>query len=110
MKTQEELQRELLNQTTEVENALVKLEKANLILGRWMNEYVFVDKPDPREAVKRGESKSGEKNIKADDSFKWFYDYNQIIGLLDIAFDYVHESKELLKNVVYGEKENKGAA
>lgn len=104
MKTQEELQHELFEQTSKVENALIKLDKAQLILGHWTDEYAFNEKPDPAEAVKHWTSESREKNINRDQSCKWFHEYSQIIGLIDIAFDYVFESKKLLEKVAYGEK------
>jgi len=111
MKTQEELKHELFMQTSEVENALVKLDKASLILGCWMSEYVFVERPDLSEAVKGWTSRAPEeRSVKAEQSCKWFYEYSQIIGLVDIVFDYVHESRKLLEKAVYGEKGNKGAA
>lgn len=111
MKTQEELQHELFKQTSEVEDVLVKLDKASMLLGHWEAEYVFANRPDLREAVKGWTSRAPEEeSIKAEQSLKWFYEYSQIIGLVDIAFDYVIESKKLLEKVVYGEKENMGAA
>lgn len=110
MKTQEELQRELYEQTSEVEDALAKLVKASLILGRWMTEFVFTERPDPGEAAKcRTIRAPEERSVQGKQSLKWCYEYNQIIGLIDIAFDYVHESKKLLEKAVYGESVNKGA-
>ncbi|KUO72560.1 MAG: hypothetical protein APF81_13345 [Desulfosporosinus sp. BRH_c37] len=105
MKTQEELKHELYMQTTEVENALVKLDKASLILGHWMNEYVFTERPDPGEAVKRWTARTPEEKPKnGDQSVKWFYEYSRIIGFIDIVQDYVFESKKLLEKVANGEK------
>jgi len=97
MKTQEELKHELYMQTTEVENALVKLDKASLILGHWMNEYVFTER---RWTARTPE----EKPKNGDQSVKWFYEYSRIIGFIDIVQDYVFESKKLLEKVANGEK------
>ncbi|MCO5381809.1 MAG: hypothetical protein NHB14_27255 [Desulfosporosinus sp.] len=108
MKTQEELQIELNKRTLEAENAILKLDKANMLLGHWMNEYAFVDKPDPMEAVKYWSSKAEERTKIGEQSLKWFHDYGQIIGFVDIVSDYIYESRKLLEKVVYGEKE--GAA
>lgn len=104
MKTQEELKYELFDQISEIENALIKLDKAQLILGHWTDEYSFAKKPDPVEAVKRVTSNSREKSIHGEQSCRWFYEYSQIIGLIDIAFDYVFESKKILEKAAYGEK------
>jgi len=109
MKTQEELNDELFKQTSAVENALMALEKANMILGHWEHEYVFADRPNPVEAARIWTSKSNEENKGANQSCKWFFEYNLIIGFVDIVHDYVSESKKLLEKAVYGEKENKGA-
>ena len=100
MKTQEELQHELFKQTSEVENALNKLDKASMILAFWTQEYGFNDRPDPGEAVKCWTSKSGERSKKAEQSCKWFFEYSLIIGLVDIVFDYVHESKKELEKAL----------
>ena len=110
MKTQEELQRELFIQTSEVENAICKLDKADMMLGHWVNEYVFTDRPDLSEAVKAWTSRDSEAESKmAKQSIKWFYEYNLIIGFIDIVYDYVHASKKVLKKAVYDEQGNKGA-
>ena len=101
MKTQEELQYKLFKQTTEVENALIKLDKASMLLIHWEHEYVFIDRPNPREAVAAGASVGGdgEMSIKAEQSCKWFYEYPQIVGFIDIVHDYVCESKKLLEMI-----------
>lgn len=111
MKTQEELQYELFNQTTEVENAINKLDKASMILGHWVNRYVFAERPDPGEAVKCWTSKKlGERDMNAEQSYQWFHEYSQIVGLVDIVFDYVHQCKKVLEKVVDGvEQLNKSA-
>lgn len=96
MKSQEELHSELHRQSQEVEHAILSLGKANMLLGRWMNEY--------------GASKNPGGNEKSEQSYKWLFEYSQIVGLIDIVSDYVFESKKILEKAVYGEKENKGAA
>ncbi|HZK52963.1 MAG TPA: hypothetical protein VFC84_01980 [Desulfosporosinus sp.] len=96
MKTQEELQRELSKQTSEVEDAMLKLRKAMVILEYWTDEYGFQDKPEPLQAVMYRETILPEKNIRAEQSCKWFYEYNRIYQFIDIVRDYVYESKELL--------------
>jgi hypothetical protein len=110
MKTQEELHDELFKQTSAVENALVKLDKAAMILGHWAHEYVFDERPNPIQAAKDWTSMpSKERDIKSEQSCKWFFEYGLIIGFVDIVHDYVYESKKILEKVVYGEEENKGA-
>jgi len=104
MKTQEELKNELFERTSEVENVLIKLDKASLILDHWMHEYVFSEKPDIGEAVKYWGTRSEERNINGEQSCKWFYEYNLIIGFVDIVSDYVFESKKILEKAAYGER------
>lgn len=110
MKTQEELKHELYEQTFAVENTIMNLDKANMLLNLWITEYVFTDQPDLGEAVKHWTSKpSEERNIKGEQSVKWFHEYRKIVGLVDIVSDYVFESKKLLEKAVYGEKMDKSA-
>ena len=108
MKTQEDLKHELLMQVSEVESALVKLDKASLILDHWKHEYAFSESPDPRKALNCWTSRSPEEmNTNSKQSLKWFHEYSQIIGFVDIVSDYVFESKKLLEKVVDGEGLNK---
>ena len=109
MKTQEELRHELFEQTSVVEDTILNLKKANMILDGWMQEYGFINRPDPRKAMECGSFKSGERDMKAVESRKWFYEYNRIYTFIDIVSDYVFESRKLLEKAVYGEKGNKGA-
>ena len=87
----------------------MKLDKASLILGHWINEYVFSESPNPNKAANYSASIRPEENIGAEQSCKWFYEYGQIIGLVDIVSDYVFESRKLLEKAVYGEKIDKSA-
>jgi hypothetical protein len=105
MKTQEELQHELFLQTSEIERVLLKLDKANMLLGLWANEYMSCDIPSPAEALKSWTAIHPERTTKTEQSFKWFYDYSRITGIIDIVSDYVYESREMLEKVVY-EKES----
>ncbi|WP_407308781.1 hypothetical protein [Desulfosporosinus sp. SB140] len=106
MKTQEELQHELFMQTSEVESALLKLDKANMLLGHWMHEYAFREIPDPYKAIQCQSTKSPEERSKKEQHFKWFYDYTKIVGFIDIVADYVYESRILLEKVVNGKEDN----
>ena len=102
MKTQEELRQELLDQTDGVHEAIGKLKKASFILNHWEEEYGFTDRPNPKAAIAWGSSIRPEKSIAAEQSFKWFYEYNRIYEFIDIVRDYVFESKKLLEKATYG--------
>lgn len=106
MKTQEELQNELFNQTSEVEHVLLNLDKASLLLSHWMHEYTFREMPNPIVAAMAMTTIQPERNINTEQSQKWFYEYSQIIGFIDIVSDYVFESRKLLEKAIYGEKGN----
>ena len=109
MKTQEELQREVLDQNDAIVDALLKLKKANMILDDWTQEYGFSHRPDSRKAMECGSCKSEEIDREAMNSRKWFCEYNRIYTFIDIVSDYVLESEKLLEKAAYGEKANKGA-
>ncbi|MFZ3129732.1 MAG: hypothetical protein WA125_01155 [Desulfosporosinus sp.] len=64
MKTQEEFQSEVIDRTDAMENAIILLEKASMILSHWTQEYVFNEKPNPRKAVECGASMSREERSK----------------------------------------------
>lgn len=110
MKTQEELQRELLDQTSVAEDTIFKLKKASMMLDDWTQEYGFVHRPDPEKAIEYGLGKSEKGDRESEESFSWFHEYNRIYTFIDIVSDYVYESRKLLETAVYGEKDNKGVA
>jgi len=99
---QEELQMlkdKLFKQTTTVEHAFIALEKADMLLNYWTQEYLFCEEPDPRAAIAWGNRTA--KGPHYDQSAQWFMEYNNITQFINIASDYVYESKEALKKAVY---------
>lgn len=98
-----ELRHELFERETAIENVIAKLEKASLVLSHWEQEYSFSEAPDPRAAIAYG-SRVPDKNnpdIKGQQSYKWFLEYDYIFQFISIVSDYVYESKKLLEEAVY---------
>lgn len=97
MKNQENLQRELINRSDALEETLIRLNKANIILNNWLQEYAFPANPDLGAALSYWNSKPGERSQAENSSVKWLCGYNQIYGFIDIAHDYIYESKKALE-------------
>ncbi|WP_035213427.1 hypothetical protein [Desulfitobacterium hafniense] len=97
-----------LDQITAMEETLTKLEKAELLLTHWTQEYGFSKKPDPKAAVDWGQSKGGAQTKEQSDSVKWYWEYNLIFNLVDIAFDYVRGSQKMLEDAIAEWKEEHG--
>lgn len=93
---------ELFETRAGIENALVKLEKADTLLNHWTQEYGFNQKPDPRAAIEWGRSLKGEPGRTALGSFsaKWYWEYNTIFHFVDMAFDYIIETQAILNKAV----------
>ncbi|MEL7657077.1 MAG: hypothetical protein AAGU75_14365, partial [Bacillota bacterium] len=64
-----------LDQVVAIENALIKLEKAELLLAHWTQEYGFNKKPDPQAAIDWGQSKGGAQTKEQSNSAKWYWEY-----------------------------------
>lgn len=99
-----ELKHELFEQTNLMEDVLDKLDKADLILGHWKNEYSFYENPDPRAAIEYERSVPVDKDPHKAQSYKWFLEYNTIFQLIRIVSDYVYESRQLLQKAIKGEE------
>lgn len=101
VKALEALRHELFETRNSIEYAEVKLYKAETILSRWVQDYSFADKPDPRAAVAWWSG--SDKSQEAEQAAKWFYEYNEIYNIVDIAFDYLLEAKKILNEAINGE-------
>ncbi|MGE5397517.1 MAG: hypothetical protein ACM3MK_08295 [Chitinophagales bacterium] len=90
------LRDELFEQTTVIEQALLNLEKADILLNHWMQEYLYYEKPDPHAAL--AWSSGLEKGPHQTQSAQWYYEYESITQFISIVSDYVHNTKkELVK-------------
>lgn len=98
VKALEALRHELFETRNSIEYAEVKLDKAEMLLNRWVQDYSFAKKPDPRAAVACWSG--SDKSQEAEQAAKWFWDYNQIFTIVDIAFDYLLEAKKILNEAV----------
>lgn len=92
----EELRKSKVELQDVIGQVLLKIEKADLIIWDWIEEYGFSEKPDSWAAVKYSSKLPDEKDIHGSNSLKWFYEYNRIFKLIDIASDYVLESRKAL--------------
>lgn len=79
------------------------IDKTFSLLNYWTREYGFSNKPDARAAL-RWSSQVPNENTDTDkdkvlgqQSFKWFYEYDNIFNFVDIATDYVFKTKEALE-------------
>lgn len=99
-----ELKHELFEQTNLMEDVLDKLDKADLILGHWVDEYSFYENPNPRAAIEYARSVPVDKDPHKAQSYKWFSEYNTIFQLIRIVSDYVYESRQLLQKAIEGEE------
>lgn len=92
-----DLSRTLLEQTDAIAQALIKLERANLILGEWLTDYGFGESPDPYLCFNSNLPSNDARKAEAN---KWFYEYDKILGFIEIAGDYVHETKKVLEEAI----------
>jgi len=103
---QEALRHELFETRTAIEIALVKLEKADTLLNYWVQEYSFAEKPDPRAAIRWGSQvptqNQDPERVKehGKQSCKWFYEYDMIFNFVDMAFDYIIATQEILNKAI----------
>lgn len=98
------LRHELFKVESSIDYAKVKLDKAEMLLNRWVQDYSFAKMPDPRAAVARWSG--ADKSQEAEQAAKWFYEYNEIYTIVDIAFDYLLEAKKILNEAINREGKN----
>lgn len=95
----EELHDEIFEKDNAIEETVIRLKKAKLILGELSNEYSFRESPNLVAAAKYGSSLPGEPGHDdklGQQSYKWVCEYDRIFNFIEIVLDYVHESfKEL---------------
>ena len=96
--TEEALKHELFETRNSIAYAEVKLDKAETILSRWVQDYSFAEKPDPRAAIAYWSG--SDKSQEAEQAAKWFYEYDEIYTIVDIAFDYLLEAKKILNEAI----------
>lgn len=96
-----------LDQITAMEETLIELEKARLLLAHWTQEYEFNKKPDPKAAADWWLSNREAQTKEQSDSVKWYWEYDMIFGLVDIAFDYVRGSQKMLEDAIDRWKEER---
>jgi len=96
----EGLKDELYKKTMALEDILIKLEKANTVLGHLENNYIFSENPTPHAAIKWADTNLNDEDANGKQSHKWYWDYDFIVQLISIACDYVYASKKLSKEAV----------
>lgn len=66
------------------------ISKAKLLLDEWAKSYVFYKAPDPLAAINYGQSeKPCNESAHAQQSYKWFIDYDRVCTFIEMATDYV---------------------
>ncbi|MEN6350312.1 MAG: hypothetical protein ABFD08_13060 [Syntrophomonas sp.] len=83
-----------------VEQALEKLSNAELILDHWFKEYIFAEKPDPMLAIAFGAKIPRKTNTLERQSFKWFYEYQNITQFIEIVSDYINATGVVLNTIL----------
>lgn len=104
-KTIEVSEKELnINQDTDLKDMINNLnyynEKIGFLLGEWIVDYGFNNKPDPYKAIAWATNQ--DKGMHATQSAKWFWEYNRIFELVEMIHDYNISMREVLK----GDKNN----
>lgn len=92
------LKHELFETRSSMGYADVELDKAETILRRWVQDYDFAKKPDPRAAVAYQNGTDNSREAKQ--ASEWCWDYNHIFTIVDIAFDYILEAKKILNKAI----------
>jgi len=67
---------------------LRKAKRASLVLDTWMEEYGFTDSTKPKSRFIK-ESIDSSEGTEHYNTYKWIYEYNRIVNLIDIVSDYI---------------------
>lgn len=102
-KGKDEVKKKLYLRNMAIENAINKLDRADIVLQHWTQEYSYAEKPDPKAAINW--LTENDRSREAKQSAEWFWDYNYIFEFIEIVFDYVTESKEILEKGLSNERE-----
>lgn len=83
-----------------IDPAVIKLEKAEFLLSSWIQKYGYSEKPDPQAALnwRKDGSKDGLEGVSRKQSFDWYWEYETIYNMVDIAFDYIEAAKKVLQD------------
>ena len=74
-----------------IESVIEKLEKANLLLANWTQEYGYSETPNPALIFNKNES------IQKEQAFAWNCEYKNIVGTVAIIGDYIAQAKSDLE-------------
>ncbi len=89
-----ELKSKLITQADLIAGAIISLDKAGILLWHWQNEYLFDRNPEPQSATYHpGEAFTPLMEI----SLKWYMEYDKIVQFINIASDYVCDTKKQLQ-------------
>lgn len=95
--TEENLESRLWERTNAIEEALIRLKKASLLLSHWTQEYGFYESPNPRLIFDNTVPNSDKFKLQA---FKWFWEYNYIFYFVDMVEDYIFETQKILEEAL----------
>lgn len=90
------LKDELSNRNQLIEVLRRNIKKIDFVIAEWFSDYSFNAKPDPKAAIEyaRNLLEQNGKDMHGEQSFKWFWEYNRIHQLMEIANDYIFKSME----------------
>jgi hypothetical protein len=101
MRTKEETTSREFERTITLEKALIKLENADMLLSHWVAVYGFSRKPDPKLIFDNTEGDEELDRLKMQ-AFTWFVEYWKIYQFVDMALDYIQDSRDILEQVIHG--------
>lgn len=82
-----------------IANVEYDIKKAKFALKNFLNNYTYNEKPDLGKAVMFGSNVPNEKNKAGADSFFWIYDYENIMHMIEMSYDYILKAEEELKPI-----------
>ena len=98
MKNNENLRQELLAKIDGANRAMEKIEKADFLLKNWVDDYGYIEKPCYNAAMDYWNGSDESRHAKQ--SATWLWDYDLIFIYVDMAKDYVFETKNILKEIL----------
>ena len=82
-----------------ITNLEYDIKKAKFALSNFLNDYTYNENPDLVKAMEFGSNVPNEKTISGADSFFWIYDYERIMHMIEMSYDYLLKAEEDLKAI-----------
>lgn len=95
-------ERALISKESAITDALLKLENAHCLLSEWVQDYSYLESPDPRAALQYlCNPQMNEENKHQRQSLEWFYYYDKIFRFVDMSHTFIHEAKTILEESIH---------